>query len=113
MSDSRLFQIGSAGAQELEGTSAVLEKSLQTLIERNLETFLGVRFLASEFVTSNGGRMDTLGIDENSCPVIIEYKRTRDENVTGSWTIAAISRYWCSVRWEQMRPGRSSGARLA
>ena len=66
MSDSRLFQIESADARELEGTSAVLEKSLQTLIERNLETFLGVRFLASEFVTSNGGRMDTLGIDENS-----------------------------------------------
>ena len=82
MSDSRLFQIESADARELEGTSSVLEKSLQTLIERNLETFLGVRFLASEFVTSNGGRMDTLGIDGNSCPVIIEYKRTRDENVT-------------------------------
>ena len=82
MSDSRLFQIDSAAARELEGSSAVLEKSLQTLIESNLETFLGVRFLASEYATSNGGRMDTLGIDENSCPVIIEYKRTRDENVT-------------------------------
>ena len=28
----------------------------------------GVRFLASEFTTSNGGRIDTLGLDENGCP---------------------------------------------
>ena len=34
---------------ELEGTSVNLEKSLQTLIEQNLEPLLGVRFLASEF----------------------------------------------------------------
>src|SRR5690606_17559972 len=38
-------------------------------------------FLASEYVTTNGGRIDTLGIDENGCPVIIEYKRDRSENV--------------------------------
>ena len=40
-----------------------------------------MRFLASEFTTSNGGRIDTLGIDENDCPVIIEYKRAVNENV--------------------------------
>lgn len=58
-----------------------LEKSLQTLIEQNMEAFLGVRFLASELPTSNGGRMDSLGIDENGSPVIIEYKRASNENV--------------------------------
>jgi predicted transport protein len=42
---------------------------------------LGVRFLASEFITSNGGRIDTLGLDENGCPVILEYKRALNENV--------------------------------
>jgi len=44
---------------------------------------LGVRFLASEFSTGreHGGRMDTLGIDENGCPVIIEYKRSTNANV--------------------------------
>jgi predicted transport protein len=46
-----------------------------------METFLGVRFLASEFTTSNGGRIDSLGLDENGCPVIIEYKRHTNENV--------------------------------
>jgi hypothetical protein len=42
---------------------------------------LGVRFLASELSTglAHGGRMDTLGIDENGCPVIIEYKRAANE----------------------------------
>jgi predicted transport protein len=49
----------------------------------HLETFLGVRFLATEHVTgkAHGGRIDTLGIDENGCPVIIEYKRSTNENV--------------------------------
>ena len=29
----------------------------------------------------HGGRIDTLGLDEDSCPVIIEYKRAINENV--------------------------------
>jgi len=59
------------------------EKSLQTLIEKNLDSFLGVRFLASEYPTgkNHGGRIDTLGLDDDNCPVIIEYKKTRDQNV--------------------------------
>lgn len=58
-----------------------LERSLQTLIENNMDIFLGVNFLATEFSTTNGGRMDTLGIDENHSPVIVEYKRAINENV--------------------------------
>ncbi|MCA0889083.1 DUF5655 domain-containing protein [Qipengyuania flava] len=46
----------------------------------NLEALLGVRFLASEYRITDG-RMDTLGIDENDAPVIIEYKRSSNENV--------------------------------
>jgi predicted transport protein len=81
MGDIKLFRIDGASVSELDGGSVALEKSLQTLFEKNLPALLGVRFLASEFVTSNGGRMDTLGIDENNCPVIIEYKRATNENV--------------------------------
>jgi len=83
MSDLKLFRIGNGSAQEIAGTSAHLEKSLQNLLEGNLEYFLGVRFLASEFSTGrvHGGRMDTLGIDENGSPVIIEFKRSSNENV--------------------------------
>lgn len=83
MSDLKLFRLDGPAVCEIEGSSAALEKSLQDLIERNLETFLGVSFLASEFSTGreHGGRMDTLGIDENGCPVIIEYKRATNANV--------------------------------
>jgi len=83
MSDMRLFDVRNGQVRELEGRSVALEKSLQTLIENHLEAFLGVRLLASEYGTGkrHGGRIDTLGIDENGCPVIIEYKRATNENV--------------------------------
>lgn len=82
MSDLKLFKTINV-VSEIAGSSAVLEKSLQQLIEKNLETFLGVRFLATEYSTGreHGGRMDTLGIDENNCPVIIEYKSASNANV--------------------------------
>ena len=68
---------------QLEGKSVVIEKTLQTLMENHLEAFLGVRLLASEHSTGkvHGGRIDSLGIDENNSPVIIEYKRSLNENV--------------------------------
>lgn len=81
MSDIKLFRTENNSVTELRGSAVALEKSLQSTIERNMEAFLGVRFLASEFATTNGGRMDSLGIDENSSPVIIEYKRASNENV--------------------------------
>lgn len=83
MSDIKLFKIKNGSVNELQSSSAKIEKSLQTQIESNLDIYLGVRFLASEYSTGNnhGGRIDTLGIDENYCPVIIEYKRSVNENV--------------------------------
>lgn len=83
MSDIKLFRVEPAGVAELEGKSVVVEKSLQTLMEKHLDAFLGVRLLASEYQTgkTHGGRIDTLGIDENFSPVIIEYKRALNENV--------------------------------
>ena len=83
MSDIRIFRIQDGAVNELVGTSVAVEKSLQTLIENNLESLLGVRFLATEYTTgkTHGGRIDTLGLDENGCPVIIEYKRALNENV--------------------------------
>lgn len=83
MADIKLFQLAPDQVTELSGQSVALEKSLQTLMERHLEALLGVRFLASEHSTgkSHGGRIDTLGLDENGFPVIIEYKRTVNENV--------------------------------
>ena len=81
MSDIKLFRIGQGSVSELAGATDTIEKSVQTLFEQNLEALLGVRFLASEFTTTHGGRIDTLGLDENGCPVILEYKRASNENV--------------------------------
>lgn len=83
MSDIKLFRISNGTVVQLTGTSVAVEKSLQHLIEKHLEDFLGNRFLASEHSTgkTHGGRIDTLGIDENGYPVIIEYKRSLNENV--------------------------------
>jgi predicted transport protein len=82
VSDLKLFRI-KGGVEEVPATSVTVEKSLQELVERNLETLLGVRFLASEYWTGpvHRGRIDTLGIDEDNSPVIIEYKRASNENV--------------------------------
>jgi predicted transport protein len=81
VADVKLFQLKPGAVTELEGRAVALEKSLQDIFEANLDALLGVRFLASEYRTTNRGRMDTLGIDENNCPVIIEYKRSTNENV--------------------------------
>lgn len=56
---------------------------MQTLIEANLDAMLGIRFLATEYSTgkTHAGRIDSLGLDENNCPVILEYKRSVGENV--------------------------------
>ena len=83
MSDIQLFRLLSGAAAELPSRTAVVEKHLQSLIESQMQTFLGARFLASEYATgkTHRGRIDSLGLDENDCPVIIEYKRHSNENV--------------------------------
>src|SRR5919205_2835412 len=83
MSDIKLFRVENGKAHELAGSALAIEKALQTLIERNLEPMLGVRFVATEHSTgkAHSGRIDTLGLDENSSPVILEYKRSSNENV--------------------------------
>jgi predicted transport protein len=83
LSDIKLFRLEQKNSDVVELTSqfAKLERDLQQLVEKHMETFLGVRFLASEYTTSNKGRIDSLGLDENGCPVIIEYKRHSNENV--------------------------------
>ena len=83
MSDIKLFRLSAGQATELQADASDLEKPLQTLIEANLEPLLGIRFLATEYSTgkTHGGRIDSLGLDENNSPVILEYKRSVGENV--------------------------------
>jgi len=83
MGDTKLFKITNNQALQLSSKSVELERSLQNIIEKNMEVFFGVAFLESEYSTGkvHGGRIDSLGIDENNCPVIFEYKRSINENV--------------------------------
>lgn len=84
MSDLKLYRVAPSGtAAELPATASKLERDLQKIVEANIETFFGVRLLASEFSTGpvHGGRMDSIGIDEDGTPVIFEYKRNLSESV--------------------------------
>jgi len=56
------------------------EADLRDFFAANLDEILGVRFLEKEYQTTDG-RIDTLGIDENNSPVIIEYKWKDNEEV--------------------------------
>jgi len=51
MSDIKLFKIQKGIVKELEGRSVSVEISLQNQMESQLEIFLGVRVLASEYST--------------------------------------------------------------
>lgn len=78
-----LFRIEGQQLHGLERTSFKLERDVQRLLEANLQAVFGVRFVASEFSTGDKhvGRIDSLGIDENGTPVIIEYKLSSNDAI--------------------------------
>ncbi|MBP7796694.1 MAG: hypothetical protein KA059_07980 [Elusimicrobiales bacterium] len=76
-----LFKINNSTVKKLVARDLDLERNLQYLFEINLEEILNIVFLAHEYSTSFGGRIDTLGIDKNGSPCIIEYKKNQNDNV--------------------------------
>lgn len=78
-----IFKIEADKARQIKLSGFKREKDLQNLIEHNLEEIFGIKFIATEHTTGakHGGRIDTLGIDENNSPVIIEYKWGEKDNV--------------------------------
>lgn len=56
------------------------EPALRDFFATNLEDLLGIRFIAKEYPIQDG-QIDTLGLDENNAPVIIEYKWKENEEV--------------------------------
>ncbi|MBC2889705.1 DUF5655 domain-containing protein [Gordonibacter massiliensis (ex Traore et al. 2017)] len=106
MSDIKLFSL-KPQVLSVELKPVKLEKEVQALIERNMEAFFGVRFLKSEYVINHTGdyenqigRIDSLGIDENNCPIVFEYKRDANENVINQglfyldWLLDHRADYW-------------------
>ncbi len=78
-----LFEIKQQSLKLIERKNFDLEKTLQTLIEKNLAAVFNCRFVASEFSTgkSHAGRIDTLALSEENNPVIIEYKKTESSEL--------------------------------
>ena len=78
-----LYSLESGKTIQIKPGTFPLERNLQRLFEQNLEELLGVRFIASEVTTGDRqrGRIDTLGIDQDGNPTIIEYKKSAKENV--------------------------------
>lgn len=81
-----LFEVSQNSARQVTplvscNGKRIVERDIQNIFEGSLHEILGVHFLASEYSTSFGGRMDTLGIDDEGNPCIIEYKKGQNENV--------------------------------
>ena len=58
-----------------------VERELQLLFEKNLDSIFGLQFIKTE-VALNGLRIDTLAFDpESNCFVVIEYKKDRSSSV--------------------------------
>ncbi|MFJ6898090.1 DUF5655 domain-containing protein [Streptomyces hokutonensis] len=108
MSGLKLFRTDTtnSGMIEVMPRLAEIEADVQGLVETHMETLLGVRFLASEYSTGpvHGGRIDSLGIDENGAPVVVEFKRGTDAGVIHqglfylSWLMDHRSEYQHLVR---------------
>lgn len=76
-----IFKLDKNNLTKLSAVAISKEKELQELVEANLEEVLDMHFIATEYTTTFGGRIDTLAIDSNGAPVIIEYKRNKNDNV--------------------------------
>lgn len=78
-----IFDISGDRLTAVEQKNFSLEKDLQTLIEKNLETVFNCRFVASEFSTGaqHAGRIDSLALSEEDNPVIIEYKKVESSEL--------------------------------
>jgi predicted transport protein len=115
-----LYRVDANIATQIKPASFKSERELQRLFEANLEHLLGVSFVASEFTTGDRqrGRIDTLGLDQNGFPTIIEYKKSSKENVInqglfyldwlvdhkGDFIVAAQERLGPSVKIEWGSP---------
>ncbi|WP_327417155.1 endonuclease NucS domain-containing protein [Streptomyces sp. NBC_01233] len=107
MAELMLFRRGADGRDvELSGSTVALEVELQRRVEAGLEQRLGIRLVASEYATGpwHRGRIDTLGLDENGSPVVIEFKRGSDSGVLSqavsylSWLRSAQHEFEALVR---------------
>lgn len=79
----RLFRKSGNRAHEYEEKPFSTERELQAFFEANLYELVQVHFLVSEYVTGppHHSRIDTLGLDEDGRPVVVEFKRRSNQNI--------------------------------
>lgn len=76
-----LYRLNKGALSEIKSVTFKLERDIQSLVEENLETLFGIKFVKSEFQL-NGLRIDSLGFDQQSKSfVIIEYKKGKSYSV--------------------------------
>jgi len=68
-----LFGVEQGKVRIIDSREFADEAALQRLFDENLEDITGVRLIESQYPIPNG-RIDSLGIDEQGTPVVIEYK---------------------------------------
>jgi predicted transport protein len=71
-----LCTVSKTALQQVAQSKFTSEKTLQQLVEKNLDTVFKCGLVATEFSTGapHAGRIDTLALSEDDNPVIIEYK---------------------------------------
>ncbi len=74
-----LFQFTDGNAQRVGTKDFPNELTLHSLIDKNLSEIFSLRYIKDEHVTDKHGRIETLAIDEANRPVVIEYKKTKEQ----------------------------------
>jgi len=72
-----LFTVEHSKVKIINSKEFAGEEALQRLFDDNLEDITGVRLVESQYPIPNG-RIDSLGINEQAIPVVIEYKWGHD-----------------------------------
>ncbi len=78
-----LFSVSRTNLRAVPQRRFPSEKTLQRLIESNLDVVFKCRLVATEFSTGaqHAGRIDTLALSEENNPVIIEYKNVESSDL--------------------------------
>lgn len=78
-----LFSLEGNSCQRIASWMPSLERDLHRFMDQHLKTTLGLNFLASEWTLPGpeGMRLDTIAIDDDGFPVVIEYKKLGADNI--------------------------------
>lgn len=91
-----LFKFQDKKAKRIRQKEFSNEKELHELIDANLEEIFNLRYIKDEYITEKHGRIETLAIDESNRPVVIEYKKIKENG-----QLTQANRY---ITWVRQNP---------